>query len=209
MFETDFKKVIALRTLSQVRLIIVAQGLGLPTYRLFHLYTHAMFKALLFICAGVVIHHVGTQDIRRLGNLARTPIVGSCLLLTLLRLIGIPFLAGYYSKEMIVLTQIGVQGNMFLLVQLILSISLTSIYSARLAYLVILGESSSPSAGDAPVTRMEIALFYILGFTVIVGRALNSFMLDFISTDNPVELRKIPLFIVILGLGLSLHVAYR
>ena len=69
-YEYDLKKVIALSTLRQLGVIMIRLGLGIPYLALFHLYTHALFKAMLFLCAGAIIHNNGnSQDLRQLGNL--------------------------------------------------------------------------------------------------------------------------------------------
>lgn len=103
MVECDIKKIIALSTLSQLGVMIVALGLGSAFYAYFHLITHALFKALLFICAGVLIHlHSHSQDLRFMGNLVlQCPLISSAIMVSNLALCGGPFLAGFYSKDLI------------------------------------------------------------------------------------------------------------
>jgi NADH-ubiquinone oxidoreductase chain 5 len=103
-FEYDLKKIIALSTLSQLGVIIFAISINLPEVALFHLITHALFKALLFLCAGVIIHgNQNSQDIRSYGSLILNfPLVGVCINLANLSLCGLPFLSGFYSKDIIV-----------------------------------------------------------------------------------------------------------
>ena len=102
-FEFDLKKIIALSTLSQLGLIIRILSIGFYKLAFFHLLTHALFKALLFICAGVIIHNTkNAQDIRFIGNLnIRIPLTCRCFNIANLALCGIPFLAGFYSKDLI------------------------------------------------------------------------------------------------------------
>jgi NADH-ubiquinone oxidoreductase chain 5 len=104
VYEYDLKKVIALSTLSQLGMMIFAISLGLYEVAFFHLLSHALFKALLFLCAGVLIHGVGgTQDIRYFGALAKSyPFISVCLNLANFSLCGIPFIAGFYSKDLII-----------------------------------------------------------------------------------------------------------
>lgn len=85
-------------------------SLGLYRLAFFHLVIHALFKALLFLCAGVLIHGVGgSQDIRFCGGLSRTfPLIGVCINLANLSLCGLPFLSGFYSKDLII--EIAAQG---------------------------------------------------------------------------------------------------
>lgn len=105
-FEYDLKKIIALSTLSQLGIIVRIVGAGLPELRFFHLLAHAIFKALLFICAGRVIHGVGEfQDIRAIGAVPHTlPAVAGYITICNLALCGAPFLAGFYSKDLILET---------------------------------------------------------------------------------------------------------
>lgn len=106
--ECDLKKIIALSTLSQLGVIIASLGLGCVNLAFFHLITHALFKALLFICAGSIIHfHIHGQDLRTIGNLTRQlPFTISALLIANISLCGLPFISGFYSKDMILETAI-------------------------------------------------------------------------------------------------------
>jgi len=102
-YEMDFKKVVALSTLSQLGVIIMILRLGNVYLAYFHLLTHALFKALLFMCAGKIIHiGGGNQDIRLLGGLGGLgSLTGVRFLRANLALCGFPFIAGFYSKDMI------------------------------------------------------------------------------------------------------------
>merc|ERR1712215_537492 len=97
------KKIIALSTLSQLGVIMRILSLGYPNLAFFHLLRHALFKALLFICAGAVIHNIKDyQDIRVIGSLVlQIPLTTFCINLANLALCGRPFLAGFYSKDLI------------------------------------------------------------------------------------------------------------
>jgi NADH-ubiquinone oxidoreductase chain 5 len=126
-FEYDLKKIIALSTLSQLGLIVGAVSIGFVDLDFFHLLTHALFKALLFICAGVIIHTMkDSQDIRFIGNLSfQMPFTSVCLGVSSFALCGIPFLAGFYSKDLILeiisfsyINLIGFFYFLFLLVKL-------------------------------------------------------------------------------------------
>ncbi|XP_036347091.1 NADH-ubiquinone oxidoreductase chain 5-like [Rhagoletis pomonella] len=102
-FEFDLKKIIALSTLSQLGLIMRILSIGLYKLAFFHLLTHALFKALLFICAGAIIHNIqNSQDIRLIGALGiYIPLSTSCFNVANLALCGMAFLAGFYSKDII------------------------------------------------------------------------------------------------------------
>merc|ERR1719281_2064643 len=103
MLEIDIKKVIALSTLSQLGIIIIIIGGGAPVLAYFHLLSHAFFKAILFICAGIIIHNIKDyQDIRKIGlTTIFIPIITSVILVANIRLCGLPFLRGFYSKDVI------------------------------------------------------------------------------------------------------------
>lgn len=137
VFEFDLKKIIALSTLRQLGIMIFSISLGLYRVAFFHLASHALFKALLFLCAGILIHGVGgSQDIRIYGGLSLNyPIVGVCLNLANLSLCGIPFLSGFYSKDLIVELACQTSWNIFIIFIIFISLGLTVIYSARLAFI--------------------------------------------------------------------------
>ncbi|MGH6738172.1 MAG: NADH-quinone oxidoreductase subunit L, partial [Bradyrhizobium sp.] len=101
--QNDIKRVIAYSTCSQLGYMFFAAGVGAYGAAMFHLFTHAFFKALLFLCAGSVIHAMsGEQDMRRMGGLwNRIPITYAIMWIGSLSLAGIPFFAGYYSKDSI------------------------------------------------------------------------------------------------------------
>jgi NADH-ubiquinone oxidoreductase chain 5 len=103
-YEIDLKKIIALSTLRQLGLIIISLGAGYYYLAYFHLLTHAIFKAALFLCAGRVIHSImGRQDLRELnGVISVIPITSSCLFACSLSLSGFPFLSAFFSKDKII-----------------------------------------------------------------------------------------------------------
>jgi len=101
-FQFDLKKVIAYSTCSQLGYMIFVCGAVNFGYAFYHLFTHAFFKSLLFLGAGSVIHAVGDQDIRRMGGLARMiPVTYVAFLTGSISLMGLPYLSGFYSKDLI------------------------------------------------------------------------------------------------------------
>nr|ASM82794.1 NADH dehydrogenase subunit 5 [Neoperla ignacsiveci] len=146
-FEFDLKKIIALSTLSQLGLMMSILGMGFPTLAFFHLLTHALFKALLFMCAGAIIHNMkDSQDIRFMGGLViQMPLTAACLNLSNLALCGMPFLAGFYSKDLI-LEMVSLSNVNFLSFFLyFFSTGLTVCYSLRLVYYSMSGDLNSGS----------------------------------------------------------------
>nr|YP_009182721.1 NADH dehydrogenase subunit 5 [Davidina armandi]AHH34333.1 NADH dehydrogenase subunit 5 [Davidina armandi] len=139
-YEFDLKKIIALSTLSQLGLMMSILSMGYYELAYFHLLTHAMFKALLFMCAGKVIHLMNdNQDIRMMGGMTvYIPLTSLCLNISNLSLCGIPFLAGFYSKDL-VLEMVSMSNLNFLIFYLYyISTGLTMFYTIRLLmYLMV------------------------------------------------------------------------
>nr|YP_010716204.1 NADH dehydrogenase subunit 5 [Parnassius davydovi]WDE75953.1 NADH dehydrogenase subunit 5 [Parnassius davydovi] len=139
-YEFDLKKIIALSTLSQLGLMMSILSMGLPELAFFHLLTHAMFKALLFMCAGVIIHMMNdNQDIRFMGGISMyIPMTSLCMNISNLALCGIPFLAGFYSKDLI-LEMVSMSNlNMLIFFLYYFSTGLTMFYTIRLLmYLMV------------------------------------------------------------------------
>nr|BDL61486.1 NADH dehydrogenase subunit 5 [Arcotheres sp. GK-2022] len=176
-FEYDLKKIIALSTLSQLGVMLGVLGLGYPDLAFFHLLSHALFKALLFMCAGVVIHGVGGyQDIRYMGNLVKfMPLTSSYLIVSNLALCGAPFLAGFYSKDMILEVGFMNYSNYFSLILFILATGLTVSYTLRLIFFTMSGAfntSSLISISDEEVIMTKAMTFLGLG-AVAMGSILS------------------------------------
>nr|YP_009741995.1 NADH dehydrogenase subunit 5 [Opisina arenosella]QID76974.1 NADH dehydrogenase subunit 5 [Opisina arenosella] len=141
-YEYDLKKIIALSTLSQLGLMMSILSMGMPDLAFFHLLTHAMFKALLFMCAGVIIHMMmDIQDIRFMGGISfYIPMTSLCLNISNLALCGIPFLAGFYSKDLI-LEMVSLSNlNMFIFFLYYISTGLTMFYTFRLLMYLMIGD---------------------------------------------------------------------
>jgi len=104
LVQHDLKKIIAFSTCSQLGYMFYACGLSNYAASLYHLTNHAFFKALLFICAGAIIHVLhGEQDLRRIGGLVQSlPITYAAILIASLALLGFPFLSGFYSKDILI-----------------------------------------------------------------------------------------------------------
>jgi len=138
--EFDTKKVVAYSTLSQLGLMGVAISLKLPFIAFFHLITHAMFKALIFICVGYLINKRGHfQDLRRLKGVWLTrPLLAITLLVRRFSLLGFPFLAGFFSKELIIEKDILFINQVFHSL-LLFSLPLTAYYRTRLAFNILKG----------------------------------------------------------------------
>nr|YP_009485863.1 NADH dehydrogenase subunit 5 [Limbodessus palmulaoides]AVZ66426.1 NADH dehydrogenase subunit 5 [Limbodessus palmulaoides] len=141
-YEFDLKKIIALSTLSQLGLMVSILAIGMSKLAFFHLLTHAMFKALLFMCAGCLIHSLSNmQDIRFMGNLmVYMPLTCISMNISSLALCGMPYLAGFYSKDLILEYVSMSNMNMFMYMLFYFSTGLTVCYSLRLCYYSVTGE---------------------------------------------------------------------
>lgn len=135
-FEYDLKKIIALSTLSQLGLIIIILSLGFNMLAFFHLLVHAVFKSILFMCAGVIIHSMNNrQDIRLIGNLNNViPFTIIRFMISTFALCGFPFISGFYSKDLIIEIIYISRNNFLLLAIIVISLRFTVIYRVRLVY---------------------------------------------------------------------------
>ena len=145
LVQTDIKRVIAYSTMSQIGYMFLGVGLGAYGSGMFHLMTHAFFKALLFMAAGLVIHHLaGEQDIRKMGGVRKVmPRTYLAFLVGSLALVGIPPLSGFFSKDSILAAALASGSyGLALFVAGLLGALLTGIYTFRLFFVVFLGEPS-------------------------------------------------------------------
>lgn len=145
LFEMDLKKIVALSTLRQLGVIILSLGLGAYTASFFHLLTHAFFKALLFLSTGSIIHSRNShQDLRAMGRARKIiPLTGRFVLVSLLSLIGLPFISAFFSKELILELILINNLNTFIYFLIATGISLTALYSARFMYIGIVNFSKN------------------------------------------------------------------
>ena len=167
----DIKKVLAYSTISQLGFMFVAVGVGAWTAAIFHMVTHAFFKALLFLGAGSVIHGMGgEQDIRRYGGLARAmPQTAATFAVGTLAIAGVPPLAGFWSKDEILAHTWG--SNKLLWVLLLLAAVMTAFYMSRLLILTFGGEArwaEGTTPHESPLL-MRLPLFALAGLATVAG----------------------------------------
>nr|YP_010164091.1 NADH dehydrogenase subunit 5 [Scopimera intermedia]QRK27406.1 NADH dehydrogenase subunit 5 [Scopimera intermedia] len=178
-FEYDLKKIIALSTLSQLGVMLSILSLGYPDLSFFHLLSHALFKALLFMCAGVAIHSVsGYQDIRYMGCLIKfMPLTVSYMVVANMALCGFPFLAGFYSKDMILEVAFMSWINFVALILYILATGLTVSYTMRLIFYSLSGDYNLGSLSNVSDDKMMTNSMVFLGVSAVSMGSLLSWLL--------------------------------
>jgi len=187
--QNDIKRVLAYSTISQIGYMFIGCGVGAYAAGMFHLYTHAFFKSLLFLAAGSVMHALsGELDMRKMGGLRKyLPLTYPTFLVGAIAIAGVPFLSGFFSKDAI-LTQAFAQGQYFVWAMGIMGAVLTAFYMFRLVFLTFFGEErldhkvkehlhESPSVMTVPL--IILACFSVLagyvGLPVVLGERANLF----------------------------------
>nr|WSP02041.1 NADH dehydrogenase subunit 5 [Bembidion laterale] len=203
-FEFDLKKIIALSTLSQLGLMMSILSLGNFKLAFFHLLTHALFKALLFMCAGSIIHNLkDMQDIRFMGNLlTNMPLTCICMNISNLALCGMPFLSGFYSKDLILEIVSMNYINIFIFFLYFISTGLTVCYSFRLCYYSITGDFnfySFHSLNDEGWIMLKSMLIMLM-MVIFMGSILSWLIFPIpLMICLPLELKLLALFVSLIG----------
>nr|QXG19369.1 NADH dehydrogenase subunit 5 [Drosophila montana] len=203
-FEFDLKKIIALSTLSQLGLMMSILSMGFYKLAMFHLLTHALFKALLFMCVGAIIHNMNnSQDIRLMGGLSiHMPLTSACFNVSNLALCGMPFLAGFYSKDMILEIVMISNINLFSFFLYFFSTGLTVCYSFRLVYYSMTGDlnCSSLNVLNDEGWVMLRGMLGLLIMSIIGGSMLNWLIFPVpYMICLPFFLKMLTLFVCIFG----------
>ncbi|MCP4328788.1 MAG: NADH-quinone oxidoreductase subunit L [Alphaproteobacteria bacterium] len=231
----DIKRVIAYSTCSQLGYMFFAAGVSAFPAAIFHLATHAFFKALLFLCSGSVIHAMGDeQDMRKMGGLWRKiPYTYAMMIIGSLALSGIPIFAGYYSKDMIIESAWGAHtyvGDMAFWLG-VAAAALTALYSFRLIFLTFHGAPrmdqktwdhvhESPLSMLGPLAFLSIGATFggILGYDTFVGADFEAFWRESIlilpqnhameaAHHAPLWVKLLPLVVGVAGIILA-YIAY-
>jgi NADH-quinone oxidoreductase subunit L len=158
LVSNDLKRVLAYSTVSQLGYMVYAVGAGSVFASQFHLFSHSIFKALLFLSAGAVIHNIGTRDMMAMGGVGKKmPFVQAVFAIGALALAGIPILNGFWSKELIL--EMGLKyGPFWIYMIMVIVAGLTALYTARCFWLVFCGEPRSEYHAHKTSLAMKVAL---------------------------------------------------
>nr|YP_003795652.1 NADH dehydrogenase subunit 5 [Gomphocerippus rufus]ADB03078.1 NADH dehydrogenase subunit 5 [Gomphocerippus rufus] len=203
-FEFDLKSIIALSTLSQLGLMMSILSMGYLKLAFFHLLSHALFKALLFMCAGSMIHNLSdSQDIRFMGSIVNfMPLTSVCFNVSSLSLCGIPFLAGFYSSDLILEMVCLSWINCLIFFMYFISTGLTASYSFRLFYYSMSGDNNFYSSFSFNDSSYFISFGMLsLLFVAVFGGSLLSWLIFPIPymVVLPYYLSFLTIFTVVLG----------
>nr|UYK52099.1 NADH dehydrogenase subunit 5 [Leptocimbex sp. CSCS-Hym-MC0166] len=212
-FEFDLKKIIALSTLSQLGMMLSILFLGFKDLAFFHLLMHAFFKALLFMCAGILIHNMfDLQDIRMMGSLcSQVPLVSICFNFSNLALCGFPFLSGFYSKDLILEMMMMLDYNLFVLFILIISSLLTVSYTFRLIYFSMISTFNLFSLNmlNDLFSELNKSLVGLIIVVIFSGSFMSWILFPLpMLVCLPLYLKLIPLFLILGGMILGYYFYY-
>ena len=184
MVQYDIKRVIAYSTMSQLGYMFLAMGIGVYSLGMFHLMTHAFFKALLFMAARSVIHSLdGEQDIRKMGGLRKVmPLTHLTFLIGALALAGFPLTSGYFSKEAIILSSYHAEmGNIVFWAIAVLAAGMTAFYIFRIYLGAFFGELRSPEAHPHESPMIMVAPLLVLAALALLGGVLGPWVDSFLA----------------------------
>lgn len=175
LVSNDLKRVLAYSTVSQLGYMVYSIGTGSIFASQFHLFSHSIFKALLFLAAGAVIHSIGTRDMLQMGGVGKKlPLVKWVFIIGSLALAGLPVLNGFWSKELIL--EAGLKnGPLWLYVVMVLVTGLTALYTMRCVWLVFFGEARSDYHVHPVGWEMKAALIPLAAAALVSWLAVGRF----------------------------------
>nr|YP_010233777.1 NADH dehydrogenase subunit 5 [Thelenota ananas]QTA29877.1 NADH dehydrogenase subunit 5 [Thelenota ananas] len=203
----DIKKIIAYSTTSQLGLMILSIGLGNPIIALFHICTHAFFKAMLFLCSGSIIHSYNNeQDLRKMSNITQTlPITAACLFLGSIALMGIPFLSGFYSKDLILELIVENPSNLLSFFLATIATLLTAAYSFRIITFCFMNNVNTNTINPAneenpnlfnPLIRLAVG-------SIFVGWIISCWLIETPSLFPNNIIKTLPIIVTIAGASIA------
>nr|YP_010564852.1 NADH dehydrogenase subunit 5 [Colossendeis robusta]UZA61255.1 NADH dehydrogenase subunit 5 [Colossendeis robusta] len=179
MYENDLKKIVALSTLSQLSLMMLAVSLGMYDMAYFHLITHATFKSLMFLCVGVLMHgYSGYQDMRFMSlKLNKSNFLSILMIYTFMTLGGMFFLSGFYSKDLIIEFIFMHNYSIFIMIMLYIGSMLTIMYSVRVIYMIYTNSLCFNSLSMSLSSNLLLLPLLMLFFLSLISGNLMSWLL--------------------------------
>nr|O47815.1 RecName: Full=NADH-ubiquinone oxidoreductase chain 5; AltName: Full=NADH dehydrogenase subunit 5 [Geomys personatus]AAB96777.1 NADH-ubiquinone oxidoreductase subunit 5 [Geomys personatus subsp. maritimus] len=209
--QNDIKKIIAFSTSSQLGLMMVTLGINQPYLSFLHICTHAFFKAMLFMCAGSIIHNLNDeQDIRKMGGISKTmPLTASAMTIGNLALMGTPFMSGFYSKDLIIESMNTSNINSWALITTLIATSLTAAYSTRLIYFVlsnsprcnsVINMNESDNKLTSPIKRLMLG-------SIFAGFLLSNFIqpVNMQNMTMPFTIKITAMLVTIMGVIVAME----
>nr|YP_009680085.1 NADH dehydrogenase subunit 5 [Parachtes romandiolae]QDP17911.1 NADH dehydrogenase subunit 5 [Parachtes romandiolae] len=211
MWEQDMKKIIALSTLSQIALMMFALAINAKTAAFFHMITHALFKSTMFLCAGNMIHTSSYQDMRAMGSMFnKTPLMLSSLGISSMALMSLPFMSSFFSKDAILLFLMKTSLNTLMIMMMITSITMTSIYSLRtILFATIIHNKSKPDTFIDNNKMLSWPPYFMLPASILAGCVLAWYTTSAQTFILPTYMFITLLMMLLFGLIISLSLSFK